>query len=178
MTTAFLLVFAGVMFRLLPHPMGMVPVGAVALYAGARLPRRWALTVPLAIWVVSDLALDLVHGYPFYSASRLTTYGFFTAMALWASFVPKDAGVFTRAGMAVGASTLFFLLSNFAVWAEGSGYVFPRTLSGLALTYEAGLPFYLNMLAADLAGTAVLFGAEAVAARLLADRSEAAESVA
>lgn len=165
MTTAFLLVFAGVMFRLVPHPVNMVPIAAVALYAGARLPRRWALTVPLAIWIVSDLALDYAHGYPFYSASRLTTYTFFTAMAAWASFVRKDAGIPTRVGMSVAASTLFFLVSNFAVWAEGSGFSFAMTFAGLMSTYTVALPFFANSLVADLAGTAVLFGADTVLTR-------------
>ena len=34
-------------------------MGAMALYAGARLPRRWAWLVPVAAMVLSDLVLDL-----------------------------------------------------------------------------------------------------------------------
>ena len=39
MTTAVLLVLLGALSRLLPHPPNFVPLGALALYSGARLPR-------------------------------------------------------------------------------------------------------------------------------------------
>src|SRR5579871_3239972 len=141
-TTALFLVFAGLMSRLLPHPPNLVALGAIALYAGARLPRRWALTVPLVIVAFSDVAIDFQHalsglvlvckhGYLFNPLSRLTTYAVFTALALAGGCVPRNAGPLTRAGMSVLGSIAFFLASNLAVWAEGSGYDFPRTFAGL-----------------------------------------------
>ena len=48
MTTAVLLTLFGALSRLLPHPPNAVALGAVALYAGARLPRRFAFAVPFA----------------------------------------------------------------------------------------------------------------------------------
>jgi len=42
MTTAILLVLLGALSRLIPHPPNFVALGALALYSGARLPRRWA----------------------------------------------------------------------------------------------------------------------------------------
>ena len=58
MTTAVLLVLLGALTRLLPHPPNFVALGALALYSGARLPRRVAVAVPLAAMALSDLALD------------------------------------------------------------------------------------------------------------------------
>jgi len=40
----------------------LVPVGALALFVGARLPSLWAWLVPLAAMVVSDLLLIPVYG--------------------------------------------------------------------------------------------------------------------
>lgn len=170
MTTAFLLVLAGVLSRLLPHPPNAVALGAIALYAGARLPRRWALTIPLAILIASDYALDYAHGYPFYFASRLTTYAVFTLVALGGSFAPREAGPMARGGYAVAASTAFFLVSNLAVWFEGTGYDFPRTFAGLMSTYAVAIPFYQNSLIADLLGTGLLFGLDALLGRVAASR--------
>ena len=62
MTTAVLLVFLGALSRLIPHPPNFVALGALALYAGARLPRRWAIAVPLAAMALSDFVLDVGHG--------------------------------------------------------------------------------------------------------------------
>ncbi len=56
--TAVLLVFLGAFSRLLPHPPNLVAMGAIGLYAGARLPRRWAWVIPIAAMALSDLVLD------------------------------------------------------------------------------------------------------------------------
>ena len=172
MTTPVFLIVAGLMSRLLPHPSNAVALGAIALYAGAKLPRRWALVVPLTILVVSDIILNSMNGYEFYPATSLTTYATFTVIAMLGGLVPKNAGGFTRAGMSVAASTLFFIVSNFVVWMEGSGYAFPRTWQGLLTCYSVGIPFYHNMLIADLVGTVTLFGLDALFDR---SRSKAAK---
>jgi hypothetical protein len=166
MKTALSLVLLGVLSRWLPHYPNAVALGAVALYAGARLPRRWAVAVPLLALLLSDVVLDWKSGYRFDYASRLTTYATFAAIALAGGFVPRSAGPLTRAGMSVGASTFFFLVSNFAVWAEGSGWAMPASFDGLVACYTVALPFFVNTLAADLVGTGVLFGLDAVVARL------------
>jgi hypothetical protein len=165
MPTALLLVVAGVLSRLVPHPVNFVPLGAIALYAAARLPRQWALAIPLAVLVLSDAVIDMGHGYPFYFSSRLTTYALFLVIVALGWLVPKTAGMGTRLAAAAGAATLFFVVSNFAVWAGGEGFGFPRTLGGLLSTYTVGLPFYRNGLMADLAGTVVLFGLDALLSR-------------
>lgn len=46
--------------------------------------------------------------------------------------------------------TVYFLISNFLVWAMGSGLVYPKTTDGLMLCYTAALPFYKNSLIATL----------------------------
>ena len=58
MTTAFFLIVLGTLSRLAPHPPNAVAMGALALYAGARLPRRWAYLVPIVAMAASDLWLD------------------------------------------------------------------------------------------------------------------------
>ncbi|MFO0950339.1 MAG: DUF6580 family putative transport protein [Isosphaeraceae bacterium] len=161
MKAALSLIAVGLLSRLLPHPPNAVALGAVALYAGARLPRRWAVAVPLLILLGSDALLDTWNGYPFDLASRSATYLTFAAIALVSSAVQGRVGVAGRAGMSVAASTAFYVVSNFAVWAEGSGWSMPATFDGLIACYTVALPFYSNSLAADLIGTGVLFGLDA-----------------
>jgi hypothetical protein len=76
-----------------------------------------------------------------------------------------------------GAATLlgptsFFLLSNYAVWAVGGMY--PRTLSGLATCYVAGLPFYRNDVVSTAIVVAVAFGVPVLVRRFSAAREQAA----
>ena len=60
------------------------------------------------------------------------------------------------AGAAMTSSALFFLVTNFGVWAFGSLY--PMTWDGLIACYVAAVPFFRNTLQGDLFYTLVLFG--------------------
>lgn len=163
MTTAVLLVLLGAFSRLLPHPPNFVALGALALFSGARLPRRWAIFVPLLAMALSDSVLDFGTGRAALSPGRLTTYAAFAAIVLVGRFARGPAGAPRLAGLSISASSLFFLASNFGVWAFGSLY--PKTAAGLALCFAAAVPFFWNTLAADLFGTAALFGLDALSRR-------------
>jgi vitamin B12 transporter len=174
MTTAVLLVLLGALSRLVPHPPNFVALGALALHAGARLPRRLAVLVPLTAMAASDFFLDFGTGRSALSMTRLTIYATFAAIAL-AGRAARSASPTRLAGLSLAASTLFYLTSNFAVWAAGSLY--PATVSGLALCYAAALPFFRNTILADLSGTAVLFSLDALSRRLGGRRPLAAAAV-
>ncbi|HTD52302.1 MAG TPA: DUF6580 family putative transport protein, partial [Thermoanaerobaculia bacterium] len=92
MTTAVLLVLLGALTRLLPHPPNFVALGALALYSGARLPRRVAVAVPLAAMALSDLALDLGTGRRAISLVRLTIYATFAAIVLAGRYARGRSG--------------------------------------------------------------------------------------
>ena len=77
MLTAIALVVLAIFCRLaspILHTWNFVPMGAVALYAGARLPRRWAWLVPVAALVLSDIVLDYGRSRPLFELSRWTVY--------------------------------------------------------------------------------------------------------
>jgi vitamin B12 transporter len=160
MTTAVLLVFLGALSRLLPHAPNFVPLGALALYAGARLPRYAALAVPLCAMALSDLVLDLGTGRAAVSGVRLTIYGTFAAIVFAGRLAKEKSGAPRLAALSLGASLVFFLTSNFAEWLGSPLY--PKTLAGLALCGAMGIPFLWNTIAADLLGTAILFGLDAL----------------
>jgi hypothetical protein len=176
---ALILIGLGIASRLLPHPPGFVAMGAIAVYAGARLPRLWALAVPLLALVVSDFVL--VHGGrwsdTFAAPVDLVRYATFAAIALAAFRWGRGRqGVAVRLGQGAAATLLFWVTSNLAVWAfpyglPGEPGHYPRTLAGLGQCFLAALPFLdrynflLNGLAADLLGVGVLFGLDALAHR-------------
>lgn len=177
MPTAVLLFAFAIASRLVPHPDNMVPMFAIALFASARLPRFASVAVPLLAWVVSDIAIDIMgHGYLFYYPSRLMNYAAIAAVVALGWRIPKRAGLPIRVGATVGAYSLYFLLSNFAVWAGGEGFSFPHTFAGLLSTYAVGLPFYRAGLAAEVLGTVALFGADALL-MLAASRRPSLETV-
>ena len=166
MTTAVstvLLVFLGAFSRLLPHPPNLVAMGAIALYSGARLPRRWAWAVPIAAMLLSDLLIDWGTGRKAITLVRVAVYGSFALMVLVGRRLARTAKPGRLAALAAGGAVFFFLTTNFAVWASLGTY--PPPLAGLVLCYIAAIPYFWNTLAAELAGTAVLFGLDRLARR-------------
>jgi len=166
MLAALFLTLIAVAFRLLPPYLSaswnldiwnFVPMGAVALYAGSRLPRRWAWLVPVAAMMLSDIVLDHGTHRPLLELSRWTIYATFGATALLglaANQSQKRALILPA--LSLCASTLFFLASNFATWAEG--LLYPLSPAGLAACYWAAIPFFGRTVLADLIGTGLLFG--------------------
>lgn len=166
MTTALFLIVAGVLTRFIPHPPNAVPIAAIALFAGARLPRRVALLVPLIILALSDVVLNLNYGIRLISTSQLVTYAIFTGLAALGSVPRKDAGAVTRVGLTLFGATVFFLVSNFLVWSNPGGHLYAHDAGGLMTCYVAAIPFFGNSLLAELLGTAALFGLDGVIQRV------------
>ena len=152
---------AGVVMRLLPHPANVTPLAALALVGGTIFPdRRWALLVPLAAIIASDLWLGFHVTIPF-------TWGSVVLIGLIGLWVRRQAG-WTRliVGSVLG-STLFFVITNFGVWWLGHGQWYPRTWAGLLDCYAAGIPFYRQTLVGDLGYAFLLFGTYHLAAARL-----------
>lgn len=156
-----LIAFAVIM-RLLPHPANFTPVMAIAIFGGAVLPRRWALALPLAVMVISDLVIGM-------HSLVLLTWGSFAVVALFSMRVLSHKITPLKViGASLGASVLFYLVTNFGVWAEGRMY--PMTLAGLMESYALAIPFFRNMLIGDLLYSSALFGAYAAAKSLTSSR--------
>jgi len=154
-----LAILAAAFLRLVPHPPNFGPVGALALFSGAMLGKRWlAFAAPLGALVLSDLVLGF---YP----ELLFVYISVVAIVLIGWAVAKRKTVLTIAAGAVASSILFFAVTNFGVWLVMDYY--PKTLAGLAACYVAAIPFFQNTLASDLFYAGLLFGGFALAERAL-----------
>jgi hypothetical protein len=133
------------------------PTAAAAIFAG-RYFRSWqiAALVPITILAISDVLLP--------------AYGSFGVMVATyvAMVIPVFLGKLLSSGRTTGSiawrwaacsfvpAVLFFLISNFAVWAfEGS---YSRDVAGLVQCYVAAIPFLRWMLAGDIFYMVVLFG--------------------
>jgi hypothetical protein len=145
------LIALAVIGRLIPHPDNFTPVLAVALFAGALLPARLAYVVPLVAVALSDLFI----GTPL-DASSFAVYGALAASTGLGQWLGKRRTWGRTAGVAFVSSVLFFVVTNFAVWAMG--VLYPRTLEGLAQCYVMAIPFFRNELAGTFFWTFVLFG--------------------
>ncbi len=156
---ALALIVLAAALRIAPHPWNFTPVGAMALFSGALLKdRRLAFFFSLLALFLGDIFVGFHKLIPIVYASFLIN----VAIGLWL----RDRRTVARISLAtlLGASQFFFV-TNFAVWWLLNSY--PKTTSGLAACYLAGIPFFWNTLAGDAFYAALLFGAFALAERLI-----------
>jgi hypothetical protein len=139
------------------------PTAAAAIFAGFYFSRvAVAILVPLAILSISDRALPAYDNTPV----LLATYAVMAA-PVWLGRMLRSrpigwaAAAWRWAVCGLVPATLFYLVSNFAVWAFQSDY--QKSLAGLAECYLAAVPFYRSMLAGDVFYIAILFGCWALA---------------
>lgn len=157
---AFLLVVVAAASRVVPHPWNFTPMLAVALFAGARIERSWLATLGvLACLALGDIMLG---AFPY--AGMIWVYASMILVVLLGRLLRTRTGVLATLVTALGAGALFFVLTNFAVFAGSNLY--PHTLDGLGQCYVAALPFYRNQIVGDLVFTGALFGLHAFALSL------------
>lgn len=158
-----LLVAIGVAGRWGQPAWGATPIAAVALMAGAYFAHRGvAMLVPFASLFLSDLLLDAHDNGPV----MFTVYGCMMATVLLGPLLRNNGSKlgerFARFALwGIAPATLFFVVTNFAVWVFRSDY--SKTLAGLTECYIAALPFYRNMLCGDVVYLSMMVLALAVA---------------
>ena len=159
------MIFGAAALRLLPHAPNFDPITALALFAGASVEdRRWAFALPLAAMLLSDA---LIGFHPLMPVIYLTF-----ALVVWMGIsLRQRLTALPVAGAALGAATLFFVVSNFAEWTLGMLY--PRTIEGLIACYIAAIPFFGNTIGGALFYSAVLFGGLALAEKKISHMAPA-----
>jgi hypothetical protein len=168
MMVLIVMILVAAMARLLPHPQNVTPIGAMALFGGACfLDRRMAYLLPMAAMLLSDVVL----GYTRYGvwsmlAIQPVVYACFLASTAIGQCIRNRRSAWQVGAATLAGSLLFYLVTNFAVWAGGLGH--PLTASGLAKCYIDAIPYFRNSLLGDAAFATFLFGGLAMLENRLA----------
>jgi len=149
---ALFLILIGVSLRLLPHPPNFAPIAAIALFGGVYFSRKIAFILPITAMIISDMFI----GYYEFSLMAFV-YGSFLLTVILGFYLKKNKQWYTIGGSAILSAILFFLITNFAVWAFTPWYA--KTISGLIQCYLMALPFFKNTLLGNLFYVTVFFGA-------------------
>ena len=141
----------------LPHAWHFTPLAASLLFFGARGSRR-QMWIPVVLLAATDVVLTkLIYSYVL-SWDHLVTWAWYAAI-LWlgSSVLREKSGLWRVIGAALASSVSFFLISNFAVWAAWPD-MYPRSFSGLMMSYTAGIPFFRGTVESDLFFSIAMFG--------------------
>jgi len=133
-----LLIIFGILLRLSPHKVNFAPIGAIALFSGVYLPKRWNFIVPIIALLVTDYILK------FYGSLMIFTYGSYVLITFLGQIFKK----FNIVAPLI-ASVIFFTISNYGFWAVYGG--------NLISTYIAAIPFFKTTVLSDLLYTCGLF---------------------
>ena len=164
-----LILFAG-FSRLLPHTDNFAPLTALTLFAAAILSdRRWAMGLPLAAQILSDLALQNTK-YIAWPGYFLEEFPFVCGALMMTAIIGFTLRNQIRPGRvilaALASSGSFFLITNFGSWLIMST-TYSRSLAGLMDCYVKGIPFYRSTFESDLIFTAAFFGGFALLERFV-----------
>jgi hypothetical protein len=159
-----LLVVIAALYRALPGRIwGFAPHLAMAVFGGSVFKdKKLAFLFPVLSLFLSDLVYHVLFLFQitpiegFYSG-QLTNYLLIASLAI-IGFRIGETKISQIAAGALAAPVVYFLASNFLVWAGGGGYFRPKTFSGLVQTYVDGLPFFQTSLYGTIFFSVVLFG--------------------
>ncbi len=126
----------------IPHPPNLASVSAELHCRAAHIfPTGAAFLVPLTALLLSDLVLGFYRGMP-------VVYCTFALIVWIGQWLQTNRSGPRILGAALTSSVLFFLTTNFDVWAFGSMY--PMTFGRLLACYVAAIPFFWNTVQGDL----------------------------
>ncbi len=141
------IIFIAVIARLIPHVPNFAPIAAVALFGGTYLPKKFAFIIPLLAMFFSDIFLG-------FHSTMIYVYGSFVLTTFIGLWIRKNKKISNTILGTFGASILFFLITNFGVWANG---MYSRGIEGLTQSYIMAIPFFRFTLAGDLFYTGIFF---------------------
>ncbi|MDR9416627.1 MAG: DUF6580 family putative transport protein [Gracilimonas sp.] len=150
--------------RIVPHPYNFAPLGAMSLFGAAYFTnKKLSFLLPLAAFFVSDLLVNNILFASYYDGFVLFTPGFYwmygsVALIVVAGiFILKKVNLKNVIAGSLTASIIFFVVTNFGAWLGSP--IYPQSLSGLLMSYSAGIPFFHYTIAGDLIYSGVMFGA-------------------
>ncbi len=144
------MILLAAIIRLLPHYPNFTPIGAMALFGGAYFSKKYlAFLIPFAAMFLTDLILG-------FHATMWAVYLSFGLMVIIGMLMINKVKISNVFLASITASVLFFVITNFAMWAVGG--IYSPDLKGLIACYAAAVPFFHYTLLGDLFYVGLMFG--------------------
>lgn len=131
------------------YPWNFSPILPLCLFGAACFAtRRMAYLAPFAVYILGDLGIWLVTGRADWSlyAGQPVLY-LSVALVVTCGFLLRSQRSWSRVvATGLASSIVFFVVSNFGVWAFGDGLRYPYSFAGLVDCYVQAIPFFRNTL--------------------------------
>ena len=122
--------------RLIPHPPNFTPIIAAAVMSGYLFKNIYISSIVLLLSMfLSDLVIGIYSNFFFVYFSLLL-------IIFMCTKIIKDLNFKKLFLLSIFSSLIFFLITNFGVWAFSNMY--ERNLNGLLYCYLLAIPFFTN----------------------------------
>ena len=170
------------MFTFLPN---FSALEALALFGGAYIATRYiAILIPLAAMFLSDLVINNTiarewfpnqEGFIIFSDYMVANAIAIIAIVLFGSYFLKKVNLLRGILGILGATAIFWIISNLGVWITGTK--FPHNFTGMMGNFAFALPFLKNSLLGNFAFGAILFGSYELLTRTYPELAPVKEKV-
>ena len=144
-----LIILIGAFSRIIPHPPNFTAIGAISILGGLYFNKKYlAFITPITAMFLSDILLG--------HTPIISVYIAFLMIIPLGIKIRENLTYSSIFKMSIYASILFFLITNFTSWLYNP--IYPQNLSGLIMSYTAGIPFFANTLLGNLFFCFSLFG--------------------
>ncbi len=149
-------------------------LGAISLFGAAHFNKKWfAIVITLVAAWFTDLIINNVlyasqfPKFTWFYDGFYWQYISYVLIATVGFFLLKKVTVKSVLAGALASTVIFFLVSNFGVWASSNFITYPKSFAGLMQCYAAGLEFIRTharlSVFGDLIYSTMLFGSFAIA---------------
>jgi len=156
----YILLAVGMICRFIIHMPNFTPIIAIALFSGLYVNKKWAILVPVALMVVTDMFIGF-HNTMFF------TWGSIAVIALANMRLRGKKNVKTMILSSLGSAAFFFIVTNFGVWLLYGTYT--HDLAGIVNCYTMAIPFFRMTLLSTVVYAVIFYGVYETAALKLRD---------
>jgi hypothetical protein len=133
-------------------------IGGLAIFSSAYFkPYYKAVLITFLAYFLSDILLNL-YVYKMDTAvygGSFIQYGAMALVAIIGYFANKKPTLLTIFSSSMLGSILFFVITNFGVWASGTMYT--KDFAGLLTCYTAGIPFFTNFSVSTVLSAGIMY---------------------
>lgn len=143
-------IILAIISRLIPHIPNFTPIFGIAVFSGAKFKGKAIFIIPILSMFLSDIVIG-------FHNTMLFVYTGVIVSTLIGYLINKRQNFKTITSALLFSSLVFYLITNFGVWLEGTMY--EKTLNGLMESYVMGIPFFRNSVLSDLMyGLSLFYG--------------------
>ncbi|MBK8625686.1 MAG: hypothetical protein IPN86_09065 [Saprospiraceae bacterium] len=175
-----ILMVIGAFGKLLPHIPNFTPTESIAIFGAAYLGSKYMkYIIPLVILYLSDFIINNTIARSFFVEQegivwfdQYMIYNFIALVfiVLVSTKLLKKINATNVFLSILSASIIFFMITNYGSWASEKS-IYTNDLSGLLMSYTAGIPFFRTTLLSNLLFSTILFGSYEMIQSLVSKRA-------